>query len=238
MSISAVEAPESRSQWFGRVITECFPDCFASRLLSCLRCFCCTTELLSPNDWLKREFSKMVLVPKEHSESAARLVQAVFKKDPSRLARSEDVFSRVANSILMLDLSETNFHMIDTSDGSTDDFKPCPKIGRLCAYFPHLTDLTLSNCNIGSPKYEGWFPECADDCLKEIGKLTGLRRLDLSYNNITNKSLLQLVSLTKLGDLNLTGCTKVDQVAVAALQQKIVTLKVINNLSERKLLDP
>ena len=64
-----------------------------------------------------------------------------------------------------------------------------------------------------------------DDALKPIGKLTSLRRLDLSGTRITDAGLQHLTGLTDLEELALRE-TRVSNVGVKKLQQALPNCKI------------
>ncbi len=70
-----------------------------------------------------------------------------------------------------------------------------PPLNTLSFYFPNLSELNLSN-------------NCLDDIDSDalVKACPKLRKLDLSYNNITEiKQIIQLKDLEKLSELNFVG---------------------------------
>jgi hypothetical protein len=230
---STRDVPETWGCWLGRRISEIGCDC----LLPCVKCCCCCCmEILSPEQHVEKELERLKLSDGEPvSDHNSKLVAKAIIQNPGRYSvlSSFTLFSEAQNFVFKLNLSGTNLETDEPISGTALALYPCSKIQNICKFFPQLTELNLSKCNIGTRTYQREQPNinCTIHCLQAISTLQNLVKLDLSYNPITEFTALKntLANLTKLRVLNLTGCTHISTDTKKSIQSNRETvLRIID----------
>ena len=201
------ERPETWGVWFGRKVVELGCDC----LLPCVKCCCCCcAEVLSPQQQIEKEFERLTVSSEQATGYHSALVAKAIQLNPARYVVLDafQVFSPARDFVYKLNLSGINLET-DVISGMPLASRPCLKIENICKFFPQLTELNLSKCNIGTRTYQIQLPDmsCTACCLKAISTLQNLGKLDLSYNPISETALIESIpKLPNLRILNLTGC--------------------------------